>query len=71
MTTTTLRITGMTCDHCVRAVTQALERLDGVARAEVDLTTGRALVEHHGERVSPDRLSEAVMEEGYQAEELA
>lgn len=71
MTTTTLKVSGMTCQHCVRAVTQALESQDGVTRAEVDLQAGRARVEYDESRVSPDQLTTAVMEEGYTAEEAA
>ena len=37
----TYRIEGMTCDHCVRAVTKALEALDGVERAVVTLPIRR------------------------------
>jgi copper chaperone len=35
--TTTLRVTGMTCDHCVSAVTQELEALAGVDGVTVEL----------------------------------
>ncbi|MBR9990305.1 MAG: heavy-metal-associated domain-containing protein [Gemmatimonadetes bacterium] len=70
MTTTTLKVQGMTCDHCVRAVTQALESQDGVTRADVDLGSGRARVEHDDSRVSPRELAKAVADEGYEAEEI-
>ena len=39
-----LRIGGMTCGHCVGAVTSALEGVAGVARADVDLERGLATV---------------------------
>jgi copper chaperone len=67
MTTTTLEIEGMTCGHCVAAVTRALETVTGVERAEVDLAAGRATVEHDPERASPQQLASAVAEEGYAA----
>ena len=70
MATTTLKIQGMTCQHCVRSVTQALESQEGVARAEVDLQAGRAQVEYDDARVTPRALAHAVAEEGYEAEEL-
>lgn len=70
MTTTTLKITGMTCGHCVSAVTRALESRDGVASADVDLTAGTARVEHDEARVTPADLESAVADEGYEAEEL-
>ena len=40
----TYTVTGMTCEHCVRAVTQELSGLPGVAGVEVDLGTGAVTV---------------------------
>ena len=37
MTTTTYAVTGMSCEHCVNAVTSELSRLDGVCAVTVDL----------------------------------
>ncbi|HEU5391348.1 MAG TPA: heavy-metal-associated domain-containing protein [Streptosporangiaceae bacterium] len=37
MTTATYQVTGMTCDHCVRAVTGELKDLEGVREVTVDL----------------------------------
>ena len=36
------RVTGMTCDHCVRAVTEELRSLNGVTQVSVDLHPGGA-----------------------------
>jgi copper ion binding protein len=71
MATTTLKVSGMTCEHCVRAVVGALESRDGVRRADVDLNGGRATVEYDEALVSPRELASAVAEEGYEAEETA
>lgn len=61
---TELNITGMTCDHCQHAVKSALESVEGVQGATVDLASGTAEVEGN-----PDlnALIAAVEEEGYQA----
>ncbi|HTX85284.1 MAG TPA: heavy-metal-associated domain-containing protein [Streptosporangiaceae bacterium] len=40
MTATTYAVTGMTCEHCVRAVTEELTRLGGVSAVRVDLVPG-------------------------------
>lgn len=69
MATTTLKVTGMTCDHCVHAVKGALEGLEGVRTARVDLQAGRATVEHEEGKVGPREMVGAVMDEGYTAEE--
>ena len=42
MTTATYQVTGMTCGHCVRAVSEELKNLDGVRDVTVDLHPGRA-----------------------------
>jgi copper chaperone len=68
MAQATLKVTGMTCGHCVKAVTEALEGQDGVTRADVDLTAGRARVEYDEGRVTPRELAAVVAEEGYEAE---
>jgi copper chaperone len=40
MTTTTYDVTGLTCEHCVRAVTSELSALPGVAGVQVELVPG-------------------------------
>jgi copper chaperone CopZ len=40
MTATTYAVTGMTCEHCVHAVTEQLTRLGGVAEVDVELVPG-------------------------------
>lgn len=64
--TTDLKIEGMTCEHCARAVRGALEGVPGVSRAEVNLLRGHASVEHEAS-VSVDAMAEAVDKEGYTA----
>jgi len=61
----TYEIKGMTCNHCVMAVTKALAKVPGVSRVEgVDLASGRAMIEG-----SPDEeaVIAAITDEGYQA----
>ena len=70
MTTTTLKVTGMTCGHCVRSVTDAIGALEGVYSTDVQLQSGRATVVYDSARVSPREMVSAVLEEGYTAEEV-
>lgn len=71
MTTTTLKVTGMTCGHCVRSVTDAIGALPGVQSTDVQLQDGRAVIVYDETRVSPRDLVGAVLEEGYTAEEVS
>ena len=41
-TTITYEVTGMTCGHCVNAVTSELQAIDGVAEVAVELVAGGA-----------------------------
>lgn len=59
---TTLKISGMTCAHCTRAVFTALSGVAGIARADVKV--GTAEVEHDG-TVTLDALKQAVETAGY------
>jgi copper chaperone len=63
---TRIRIAGMSCQHCVRAVFTALTPVDGIASADVSI--GAATIEHDG-RVTLDRLREAIAVAGYTVED--
>jgi copper ion binding protein len=43
-TTATYTVEGMSCEHCVRAVTEELGKLDGVEHVDVDLPAGAVTV---------------------------
>ncbi|MGE5595837.1 MAG: CopZ family metallochaperone [Hyphomicrobiales bacterium] len=60
-----LDITGMTCDHCVRAITNAVNEVQGVTQAKVSLDEKKAVVE--GEQLDPKAIIAAIEEEGYGA----
>lgn len=59
-----LLVSGMTCNHCVMAVKQSLERVPGVTHANVNLNEGTAEV---GGEADPQALIDAVVDEGYKA----
>jgi copper chaperone len=56
-------VEGMTCAHCVAAVTQSVGALPGAEDVHVDLDSG--LLEVRGEDVDDDAVREAVQEAGY------
>lgn len=66
--TKTLQIKGMTCDHCVHAVTRALKGVAGVEKVSVDLGAGRAQVDGAAD---PASLVRAVEKQGYEVKLLA
>ena len=63
-TTSTYTVKGMTCGHCVAAVTEELSKLDGVSHVDVDLSSGRVTVESDGPLDDGD-VAAAVDEAGY------
>ena len=67
MTTTTFQVTGMTCDHCVRAVTTELVLLEGVRSVDVDLAQGAVTVTSDGP-LDREEVREAIDEAGYALE---
>ena len=62
-----LKISGMSCDHCVSHVKSALENLEGVSQSDVSLENHEAEVMLSGEVVDADLIA-AVEAAGYQAE---
>jgi copper chaperone CopZ len=62
--TTNLKIDGMSCDHCVMHVKNALEEVAGVSAAAVSLKENSAVVDH-GDAVTLEALKAAVAEAGY------
>jgi copper chaperone len=64
ITTATYQVSGMTCDHCVRAVTTELVLLPGVRSVDVDLLEGAVTVTSDGP-LDLDEVREAVDEAGY------
>ncbi|WP_152049809.1 heavy metal translocating P-type ATPase [Tautonia marina] len=63
-----LNISGMTCDHCVRAVRKAIEAVPGVRSAQVDLSSGSAQVRVMPGWVDNTGLTSAVSKAGYEAQ---
>jgi copper chaperone len=55
-------VQGMTCGHCEKAVTQALQRLDPQARIVIDRPQGRVEVDS---QLSREALARAIVDEGY------
>ena len=65
MTTTSYQVTGMTCQHCVHAVTAEVTTIDGVRDVSVDVTAGTVTVSSAGP-LSIDAVRAAIDEAGYE-----
>lgn len=68
MSTSTYAVTGMTCGHCVSAVTEELTKLPGVREVSIDLVAGgTSAVRVTSEATLDDaQIREAVDEAGYE-----
>lgn len=67
MNEVTFTISGMSCEHCVKAVENALKEIDGVSVRNVEI--GRAVVAYDDETVNRRQVVAALEEEGYTVEE--
>jgi len=56
-------VVGMTCEHCVRSVTEEVSEVSGVEHVDVDLPTGRVTVRGVADDAA---IRAAVVEAGYE-----
>ncbi len=67
--TTTTPVLGMSCEHCVKAVTNALNGIKGVKDVKVSLEDKNAQIVFDEELTSISVLEAAIIEEGFQVKE--
>jgi copper chaperone len=65
MITKNYTVQGMTCGHCAAAVTEEVNKIDGVESVAVDVESGTVLVVSSAE-LDPTRVAAAVEEAGYE-----
>lgn len=65
MSTSTYAVKGMTCEHCVAAVTEEVSKISGVTDVAVDLDAGQVSITSD-QAVSDDDVAAAVDEAGYE-----
>ncbi len=68
MSTTTIDVTGMTCEHCVKAVTSELSAIPGVTAVDVELHAGgiTPVTITSESALDADKVAAAVDEAGYE-----
>jgi len=59
----TIKVSGMSCQHCVNAVTKALEKLEGLDKVAVDLTTNEVSFVNNG--VEREKIRSAISQIGF------
>ena len=58
-----LQVKGMSCQHCVKSVTRAIQEQDPKAEVQVDLVSGRVQAQT---ALSREALVQAIVDEGYE-----
>ncbi|MDE0803754.1 MAG: copper ion binding protein [Acidimicrobiales bacterium] len=67
MSTSTFTVGGMTCDHCVSSVTEAVGKIDGVDSVDVELESGLVTLESDTEiEIDTDAFTAAIERAGYE-----
>jgi copper ion binding protein len=62
---TTLKVKGMSCQHCLMSVTKALGQLEGIKNVQVDLAKGEVRFDNTKE-VASDRIAKVISDAGYE-----
>ncbi len=63
----TINVEGMSCEHCVRRVTEAIEKLPGISNVKVDLRSGTATFDQSSP-TTVDDVVKSVNDAGYRTE---
>ncbi|PWW17539.1 copper chaperone [Cytobacillus oceanisediminis] len=68
MENVTLKVSGMSCGHCVKAVEGSVGKLNGVEKVSVDLDNGQVQVQYDSSTVSLEQIKETIDDQGYDVE---
>jgi len=60
-----IKVDGMSCEHCVNAVTKAVNALPGIGGVDIDLGAGTVTVEHDPAQSTLDKIKYEIEEQGY------
>ncbi len=66
MTQETIKVEGMSCMHCKLRVEKAVESVEGVQRAEVNLQAKEVVFDYEEGKVNLDKVKDAIREAGYE-----
>lgn len=65
MDKTVLRVEGMSCSHCVNAISNSVGELNGVSSVNVDLDAKVVSVDYDNEKISIDIIKATIEDQGY------
>jgi len=65
MEKTVINVDGMSCEHCVNAITKAVKALPGIAKVAVDLAAKSVMVEYDSSKTPLDKIKAEIEEQGY------
>ncbi|MDQ3809172.1 MAG: cation transporter [Chloroflexota bacterium] len=71
MSNVTLSVPAISCEHCERTITNALQPVEGVRSVSVDIPGRQVRVDYDETHVSVDRMKEILQEEDYPVESVA
>lgn len=60
-----IKVNGMSCEHCVKAVTKAVSTLAGIGSVAVDLKAGTVTVEYDPAQSPLDKIKSEIEDQGY------
>ena len=66
MANQTLNVEGMTCDHCVQTIKEAVNNLVGISRVELDLENKQVSLEYDKALVKLDSITDKIVEIGFE-----
>lgn len=66
MESTSLRVDGMSCEHCVNAIMKAVSVMPGVEKVSVDLKNKRVTVDYDPAKSSLDKIKLEIEDQGYE-----
>jgi copper chaperone len=71
MSNVTLNVPDISCEHCERAITGALQPVEGVRTVRVDIPAKQVLVDYDEARLNVEKMKEILKEEDYPVESVS
>ncbi|HII90863.1 MAG TPA: heavy-metal-associated domain-containing protein [Methanosarcina sp.] len=66
MTQETIKVEGMSCMHCQMRVKKAVEAVEGVQKADVNLQTKQITIDYEEDKANTEKVKDAIREAGYE-----